>query len=513
MRAHKPIRQTNTSKASTAGKRISADVTNTPTPLDTVLSLHSTLGNKAVQRLVESGALQPKLTVGAPNEEQLVAIRSSMPAKPVEAPGNPVQRHADDDVQQGLASPRLANNSTFAAILRGQRVLAFGSTDAAAITTVQEICGESGNDPGPIDGIWGPLTQRGVTGFQSAHGLAADGIVGPNTVRYLDKAGGDADTKLVPKQLGKINMGLFERLLDLLEVPPLPEQANNFAQLALFEQDDVVQQTVSSTNVPKNSSSPATPGETAAAVQMAADRIGAALRVTFIEPYPVGRFKEPPAGITDASSRLRFGAPTPAETRWLYNYSMSYGLLVLLNYARTNQGNTTALDSRRLSVVNIALGEVGKVEAQVKDPANPSGPGVSDRDANRCVGADRLKNYYDKAGEPWRDEVGDWRLNVNRSQSSGPFKGYKRTSWCQMFCTWARRMAGLSGAYHTRGSGYIPKPGDSIYIDTKNQHEGIVIAVEGNKVVTVDGNMDTRSATMVNQRVRNTNLTYRETIL
>ena len=68
MRAHQPIQQANTSKTSTNGKKINADVANSPTPLDTVLSLHSTLGNREVQRLVESGALQPKLTVGAPND-------------------------------------------------------------------------------------------------------------------------------------------------------------------------------------------------------------------------------------------------------------------------------------------------------------------------------------------------------------------------------------------------------------------------------------------------------------
>jgi peptidoglycan hydrolase-like protein with peptidoglycan-binding domain/Flp pilus assembly protein TadD len=35
--------------------------------------------------------------------------------------------------------------------------------------------------PGPIDGRYGPLTSRAVVGFQLAHGLAADGIVGPLT--------------------------------------------------------------------------------------------------------------------------------------------------------------------------------------------------------------------------------------------------------------------------------------------------------------------------------------------
>ena len=42
-----------------------------------------------------------------------------------------------------------------------------------------------GDRPGPIDGLYGPLTTGAVTRFQRAHGVAADGMVGPQTKARL----------------------------------------------------------------------------------------------------------------------------------------------------------------------------------------------------------------------------------------------------------------------------------------------------------------------------------------
>jgi Putative peptidoglycan binding domain len=44
-----------------------------------------------------------------------------------------------------------------------------------------------GDDPGPIDGLYGPLTAGAVERFQLAHGLKVDGVVGPQTRSRLDK--------------------------------------------------------------------------------------------------------------------------------------------------------------------------------------------------------------------------------------------------------------------------------------------------------------------------------------
>ncbi|MDD3244268.1 MAG: peptidoglycan-binding domain-containing protein [Eubacteriales bacterium] len=44
-----------------------------------------------------------------------------------------------------------------------------------------------GFDPGTVDGIYGPKSAAAVTAFQTARGIKADGIVGPDTRRELSK--------------------------------------------------------------------------------------------------------------------------------------------------------------------------------------------------------------------------------------------------------------------------------------------------------------------------------------
>ena len=87
------------------------------------------------------------------------------------------------------------------------------------------------------------------------------------------------------------------------------------------------------------------------------------------------------------------------------------------------------------------------------------------------------------------------------------------TPWCAMFVTYCARLAGVpttiipnfascsvsinsffkpKGVWHLRTSGYKPQAGDLIYYDwdkdSSPNHVGIVAGIEGNKVVTIEGN-------------------------
>jgi hypothetical protein len=46
-----------------------------------------------------------------------------------------------------------------------------------------------GYEPGPVDGLFGPRTERATRRFQARHGLRVDAIVGPRTLRVLRERG------------------------------------------------------------------------------------------------------------------------------------------------------------------------------------------------------------------------------------------------------------------------------------------------------------------------------------
>lgn len=85
------------------------------------------------------------------------------PTKPGQEPSAPAPQ-----------APPLFNDSRMA---RGDR-----NQD---VRKLQEMLRKDGINPGPVDGIFGPRTERAVRDYQARQGLQTDGIVGPKTTAAL----------------------------------------------------------------------------------------------------------------------------------------------------------------------------------------------------------------------------------------------------------------------------------------------------------------------------------------
>jgi peptidoglycan hydrolase-like protein with peptidoglycan-binding domain len=78
-----------------------------------------------------------------------------------------------------------------------------GAAGSDAVRVLQRRLRRLGNPPGPIDGLYGPLTEGAVERFQQRHGLAVDGIVGRQTKRslYAQPAATPAHRQTQPSKL------------------------------------------------------------------------------------------------------------------------------------------------------------------------------------------------------------------------------------------------------------------------------------------------------------------------
>jgi peptidoglycan hydrolase-like protein with peptidoglycan-binding domain/DNA invertase Pin-like site-specific DNA recombinase len=93
---------------------------------------------------------------------------------------------------------------------------------AARVRALQRRLRTLGNDPGPIDGLYGPLTEAAVESFQLARGLQVDGVVGPLTRRELRQAPDMARGEGYGDRGGSQRVRVLQRRLQRLGQEPGP---------------------------------------------------------------------------------------------------------------------------------------------------------------------------------------------------------------------------------------------------------------------------------------------------
>jgi peptidoglycan hydrolase-like protein with peptidoglycan-binding domain len=129
------------------------------------------------------------------------------------------------DPNTALETPEFAKNATLVAVMAGKRYLSYGAY-GDAVRLVQEAL-QSSEPRRPttpakrlpkfgVDGNFRDETKAAVEDFQSEYGLAVDGIVGPQTLYWLDKTfkdylgrpGAEPDHKLPGRFPGEIKSSL-----------------------------------------------------------------------------------------------------------------------------------------------------------------------------------------------------------------------------------------------------------------------------------------------------------------
>lgn len=85
---------------------------------------------------------------------------------------------------QGLEPCSVADPGRLDALTSSTGLLRSGSR-GSAVRQLQQLTLAFGHDPGPIDGVFGPLTQAAVEGLQADLGVTPDGVIGDRTRRAI----------------------------------------------------------------------------------------------------------------------------------------------------------------------------------------------------------------------------------------------------------------------------------------------------------------------------------------
>ena len=158
------------------------------------------------------------------------------------------------------------------------------------------------------------------------------------------------------------------------------------------------------------------------------------------------------------------------------------------------------LSGSRAAIVAVAKGELGNSVA-ARLPGDVDETGKATRQ-----GWQRLLDYFTVAyggtlPSPWMHDI----IKYHKF-GMGADKGGLQ-SWCAIFANWACKTAGVAVPNWKVGGTPLgpfttdPQPGDIGYF-AEHQHHCVIISVEGDRIVSIDGNSGVNSSVVYHERSR-----------
>ena len=311
------------------------------------------------------------------------------------------------------------------------KTYAFGA-EGDGVKTLQRALAKSGH-PLPVDGEFGPITDKAVRAFQAAHGLAVDGVVGPKTRAAIMAALGNGTASPGATKKPDTQVGLATppgtRPGEAGKTPPAKTPTtdvggqgsatgNNTGTEAPKKKPEEARKDAKGINVPET--------ETEQKLKQffdafngipikVGDKDGEAQYVDVIPPYHINAFERGPAALRERANNpavnelikklptaAQYGKAAPSDVKSFLEQSIAKGLLTdtsqkgMRNYL-AKYGVSTDCSGLVTQALNYLTD--GNLTYEKSDPLNPMN-----------VGSGSLKGgqgQFDKVTTPASIKAGD----------------------------------------------------------------------------------------------------------